>query len=142
MARLRPWLLLGLFTVAWFLPIFDGPDYTPDPRWLPGLDAFIVALGLRDGGESVLSVASALTNFLMLPAVLWLKAAPTRPAPRWSGLLLGGAALLNLGWAVPAPGGFDPLDLGPGYWLWLLSFALASALLFRSSRARHRPAAV
>ena len=107
-------------------PVVNDPDYTPKPRWLPGWDALLVALGLNDSTPTVLSVASAFTNVLMPLALSWLARSPRKPVPKWSAWLLVAATLLNLLWAWPST---DGLHLGAGYWLWTTSFCLAAVLL-------------
>ena len=142
MKRAWGWLLMIVFLAAWFLPVVNEPYHTPQPTWLPGWDAFLVALGLNDNDATIWSIASALTNGLMVAAIVWVVRSLRYHVPRYAGWLLAAAALLNLAWAWPAGPPEERIRLSVGYWLWSGTFFLASALLFLASRRSGRqPAA-
>jgi hypothetical protein len=131
--RVHGWCTAVLFGVAWFLPVLNDTTYEPTPAWLPGWDAFTIALGLRDGSDpSVLSACSALTNLLMPLAIFWLVRAPARTVPRHAGGLVAAAAVLNLAWVWPPSVGLT--ELGVGYWCWVGSFVVASGMLVMHAR--------
>lgn len=113
---------LLLFTIAWFLPVHKYGKTLP--QTLPGWEAFQVALSVDWGGDAgqryaaALSVASALTNFLVVILVL-----------AWCGRsehliqLIGWACMISLGlnaqWFLN-----DQSALRIGYYFWWLSFGV------------------
>ena len=127
----RPKLLFVVAMIAnalgWVLPVIDD-----DERVYRGVHAFRVALSplwpygdfhIPAGRTMWLSVASALTNvvFLALAVYLWPKVARSA-GDRIAVFVLGAAAMLNLHWPITLRA--SPLDLGSGYYFWVLSFVL------------------
>lgn len=136
-----------LFVVAWFVPVARGqailgpignwfggldtggglPPGVRGPDWLPGLQACDLAwqllTGDADGGDAWkqrLAGSTCLTNVVMLAGLVALAA---RRRTALVGVLLLGCAALNACWLWLD--GAPPADTyGPGYWLWLASFAL------------------
>jgi hypothetical protein len=120
-------LALVANALGWALPVVvDGP------RIYRGVHAFRVALSPLWPYEQFhipadyrmwLSVASALTNvgFVVLAVSLWPRVARSAGS-RLAVFVLGAATLLNLHWPVTLRGG--PVDLGVGYYVWVVSFVL------------------
>ncbi len=117
MKRGPVWASVIVFVGAWFFPVVRDVDYTPSPAWLPGSDALLIALGLRhDSSPSVFSVASGLTNGLMIAALRWLLRSPRHRPPRMARRLLAAASLLKR-WALwnersASPSATEPMVRG------------------------------
>jgi hypothetical protein len=127
--------------LGWVLPVIDD-----DPRVYRGVHAFRVALSplwpyeefhLPAGYVMWLSVASALTNvlFVVLAAYLWPSVARSA-GHRLAVFVLGAATLLNLHWPITLRA--SPLDLGVGYYVWVLSFVLLLVAVHPALVARSR----
>jgi hypothetical protein len=127
--------------LGWVLPVIDD-----DTRVYRGVHAFRVALSplwpyeefhIPAGRLTWLSVASALTNvlFVVLAAVLW-KAVARSEGHRLGVFVLGAATLLNLHWTVSLRG--SPLELGAGYYVWVISFVLLLLAVHPALGARRR----
>ncbi len=124
-----------MFAVSWFLPVHREGITLADLDWqegfLPGIQAFLVALGEVD---ETLGVLSAFTNFLMA-ATFWRIADAGRHRVALSAALLLASVAPNLWWLATA----DPwTDLLAGYWAWTASFGVAGVGL--ALRARALPA--
>lgn len=118
-------LALGLLlsAIAWFLPVHEYGKTLPET--LPGWEAFVVALSPSwDTGDpakcyaAALSVASALTNLLVLTLVFaWLRRGECLIQ------LIGWACIISLGlnaqWFLN-----HRSELRMGYYLWWLSFGV------------------
>ncbi len=118
----------------------DEPDEPAERPVIRGWEAAVFAILLVTAMSSVgdlAAVLSGLSNILIL--LTFLKLGGVRPPEsRWLVRLVGGAALLNLYWALSAlsewphfwQDGTSPLDIG--YWVWAASFiCVAAALLLR-----------
>jgi hypothetical protein len=135
-----PKLLLvawAAFIILWFLPVVaDAGELTDGP--VPGWEAFKTAFHPSGGwvGDA-LSMASGLTNGVMLLSALVLVLRGTPKAVTWLGWALAVSAFLNSMWAWP---GYDVelTSLLWGYWLWLGSFVLAAGVLL-AGRKPTRP---
>jgi hypothetical protein len=125
---------LLLFSIAWFLPVHEYGKTLP--QTLPGWEAFVVALSpswdtedLAQCYAAALSVASALTNLLVVTLVLaW------RRRSELLIQLIGWACIISLGlnaqWFLNHRSG-----LRIGYYLWWLSFGvLGLACLLPSNK--------
>jgi len=136
MNRSSPFRLLALlYVIAWFLPVAKDGTTLADGG-LPGWQAFRVALAplipydgfAEDTGifHNVISVASALTNFLMLLCLFWLAGPATTPRVRQSRWIIVAAAAIDAYWFRMAA------DLYLGYYCWLGSFVVLAVVAFRS----------
>ena len=133
--------VLLLYALAWFVPVIKGGVSLPDG--LPGWQAFRVALSpwipyqdfkVEGGAMRLLAPLSALTNFVMLGALLTILA-PSGSIRRALGWAAGVSFLVDASWIVF---GNDRGDLRAGYYLWWVSFALLAALLVRpAAHANH-----
>ena len=119
---------VAIWILAWFLPI-DTRGSATLPSGIPGWEAFRGALDLwGSSGDPLwlkaLAVASALTNFVFVGAVVSARLA-TRLRLLWIALLACG--LLNTFWFVLNDEWRSSLRIG--YYMWVASyFALAAAL--------------
>jgi hypothetical protein len=90
----------------------------------------------------ILSVASALTNVVFVGLAVALVAGFARTAARARAVLwiAAGAALLDLHWPISM--GENRVELEPGYFIWVGSFALLALTAFFAVRdaAEHRGA--
>jgi hypothetical protein len=116
--------------LGWVLPVVD--DYR-------GWQAFRVAFSpvwpfeqfkLNPGWLMVLSVASALTNVMFIVLAAVLAAGIVRTVARARAVLwaAAGAALLDLHWPISM--GENRVELEPGYFIWVGSFALLALAAF------------
>ena len=121
--------------LGWVLPVID--DYR-------GWQAFRVAFSpvwpfeqfkLNPGWLMVLSVASALTNVLFVVLAAALVAGVVGTAARARAVLwaAAGAALLDLHWPISM--GDNRVELEPGYFIWVGSFALLALAAFFAIRS-------
>ncbi|NNE36172.1 MAG: hypothetical protein HKN13_13105 [Rhodothermales bacterium] len=117
---------LALYVVSFFLPVYrfgiklfgDGVDD------IPGFEAFFYAIS---GELGFLGIVSALTNFLMVAALLKLSRFDRTTILSLAGVVIA-AAFLNLWWMTE---GFA--DLLIGYYAWWASFAsVATGLVLRA----------
>ena len=126
-------LLIAVMTyvLAWLLPVADGGT-TLLEGGVPGWEAFRVALapvwpyeGFANGNffMDLLSVGSALTNFVFIAALAVLSLGP-RTASRGVFWGLLSAALLNAHWFVLVD---ERSDLFIGYYMWVGSFLVLAA---------------
>jgi len=141
--RVLLWAASIAFVVSWFLPVIkNGLTF---PEGLPGWQAMRAVLDplwdhdkLRDRPWfSALSIASGLTNVVMIAALSHLHLTRLSPANRWKHWVVLAAAI-NASWT-----GFDwrDDDLRIGYYLWVVSFLLlAIAVLARGARTNQRGA--
>ena len=120
--------------LGWALPVID--DYR-------GWQAFRVAFSpvwpfeqfkLEPGLLMTLSVASALTNavFVVLAVALVAGFARTTVRARVVLWVAAGAALLDLHWPISM--GKNSVELEPGYFIWVGSFALLALAAFFAVR--------
>jgi hypothetical protein len=120
--------------LGWALPVID--DYR-------GWQAFRVAFSpvwafeqfkLEPGLLMILSVASALTNVVFVVLAVALVAGFARTAARARAVLwmAAGAALLDLHWPISM--GENRIELEPGYFIWVGSFALLALTAFFAVR--------
>jgi len=119
----------AVWAVAWFMPVIVGEPTLLDGR-IPGWQAFRQSLNPiwpylhPNAGDltwfDVLGVASGLTNFVFIGALLMTGAA--RPAAPWWKVLLG-CGLLNTFWLFMDGAA---ADLRIGYYLWVSSYFLLS----------------
>jgi hypothetical protein len=142
--RVLLWAASIAFVVSWFLPVIkNGWTF---PKGLPGWQAMRAVLDplwdhdkLRDRPWfSALSIASGLTNLVMIAALARLHLTRLASANRWKHWVVLAAAI-NASWM-----GFDwrDDDLRIGYYLWLLSFLLlAIAVWARGAGTDQRGAA-
>ena len=136
-------IALALFTVAWFVPVYDltvvvrpGGKHSLSFGW----DALRVALSpvldpswphsFADALQQVFDVASGLTNFVLLPAAGLLLSRRSWRLGRRAESMLWNCAALNLIWV----GEYSSLRVG--YYLWVASFA-ALAIAIRQRRHAH-----
>jgi hypothetical protein len=126
-AKLLFFLALVAHALGWVLPVIDDGE-----RVYRGVHAFRVALSplwpyeqfhIPTGYRLWLSIASALTNvaFVVLAAYLWPWVARSA-GNRLAVFVLGGATLLNLHWPITLRA--SPIELGVGYYVWIVSFVL------------------
>jgi hypothetical protein len=135
------WLI---HAIAWFVPVHKYGVRLP--KGVAGWEAFRIAVGPiwpYDGSGSwdpwygaVLTVASGLTNFLMVASLPIVLERTRRPrillvALAWAAV---GATMLNAQWVIDK----DWTDLRVGYYLWWGSFILLSVGAFRMPSARQR----
>jgi hypothetical protein len=134
-------LALVANALGWALPVIED-----EPRVYRGVHAFRVALSplwpyedfhIPAGRLVWLSVASALTNvlFVVFAAYLWRWVARAE-GHRLGVFALGAAALLNLHWTITLRG--SPLELGAGYYVWVVSFVLLLVSVHPALAARSR----
>ena len=136
MKRSSPLLRLAtlLYVVAWFLPVIkDGT--TLAQGGLPGWEAFRVALApLISYGDfakdtsifhNVISVTSALTNFLMLLCLYWFARADATPRVSQIRWLIVVAVAVDAYWFRMGT------SLLLGYYCWLGSFVVLAIVSFR-----------
>lgn len=121
------------FGVSFLLPVARGgitlARMDLHDGGLPGIQAFLLAVQ-----SDPLSAASALTNAAMLLS-FWRIRDAGRGWSRRLAIALSACAALNLTWLLR----MAPVsDLLPGYYLWLVSFAVTSAAF--GLRARSLPA--
>ncbi len=115
-------------------------DYLDAPCWLPGWNACRFAWHLlvdsddTTPGEELrrrLVGSTCLTNVVMVLALLAMAVGGRR---RWHGLLLLGCAGIDASWIYLID--HNPFEAwGPGYFMWLVSFALVGAGLCAERRA-------
>lgn len=140
MNRRAPFRLLALlYVIAWFLPVAKDGTTLADGG-LPGWQAFRVALaplipyeGFAEGTDvfhKVVSVASALTNLLMLLCLYWLAGSATTPRVRQIRWVIVAAVAIDAYWLRMAA------DLYLGYYCWLGSFVVLAVVAFRTASAR------
>jgi hypothetical protein len=127
----------ALFVVAWFLPVHREVD-----GWVPGVEAFVLALNPEDGAwwQRSLSRLTALSNGLVLVSLLMLLRRRAARLPAWLTWSFLIATILDSWWAWERAWRGDVAGLRIGYWLWLASFA-AMTLALAASRRRERVAA-
>ena len=129
------WLGAILHIVSWMLPVLASWMRSSD-RFL-GWDAFLSAIWPFDGAgetwyQGLHYVASALSNFLLIGALMLALVARRKPPHllRW---LVASSALLNTHWIL-----FTFSDergaLQIGYYLWLVSFFVVATGLFLDAR--------
>ncbi|MBL9076831.1 MAG: hypothetical protein JNL08_04965 [Planctomycetes bacterium] len=145
-----------LYLVAWFVPVFQGQNLfggaaewtrplgasaLSAPDWLPGWGACCAAWDLlvgdppreADAARVRTLGATCLTNAVMLVAFVVLAAGRQRLLV---GALLLGCAALDASWLYLNDREFVEA-LRPGYYLWLVSFALTGlGALLQPPRAR------
>jgi len=128
-------LALAAYTAAWFVRVVKGGSTLTDGI-LPGWEALRVALSPLwpykwniDGGLlGLLSVASALTNLIVLALPFWLHLARRhRPAVVIGPLWL--ATAINAFWMYPTP-----QDLRWGFYMWFGSFIILAVGLARYAK--------
>src|SRR5258706_8464175 len=135
MKRSAPFrIVVLLYVIAWFLPVIKDGATLADGK-LPGWEAFRVALApIMSYGEfakdtslfhNVMSVASALTNFLMLLCLFWLAGPATTSRVRQIRWVIVAAAMIDAYWLRLVP------DLLLGYYCWLASFVALAVVAFR-----------
>ncbi len=143
MDRRSPFRLLALlYVIAWFLPVAKDGATLADGE-VPGWQAFRVALAPlipyegfaedTDMFHNVVSVASALTNFLMLFCLYWLAGPATTPRVRQIRWVIVAAALIDAYWFRMAS------DLYLGYYCWFGSFVVLAVVAFRRAPAPDAP---
>jgi len=123
------WIGLALFGASFVLPAL-WPDEAPHEMFgvrqpLPGWLACVFGwVCLTDGTEFVgaLFGATCLTNLAMPVGVV---AARLRRPSRFAARLLWACAALDLAWLFVVP----VAQLGPGYYAWIASFAVAGAAI-------------
>lgn len=139
-----------LYLVAWLVPVYEGQQLlgvsgtsaASGPDWLPGWGAFRFAWDHLWGDAPTQQTAwqarvlgsTCLTNLVMLGALVAFALRKHRAVP---GLLLLLCAGLDASWLYLCEQ--DQIEsLRPGYYLWLLSFALTGlgALLQPTPAAR------
>ena len=142
--RVLLWTASSAFVVSWFLPVIKNGWTIPEG--LPGWQAMRAVLDplwdhdkLRDRPWfSALSIASGLTNIVMIAALAHLHLTRLSPANRWKHWVVLAAAI-NASWL-----GFDwrDNDLRIGYYVWLLSFLLLAIVVWaRGARIQRKEAA-
>lgn len=127
---------LAVYTAAWFMKVVDGGKTLADGM-LPGWEALRVALSpiwpyddIQSDGwlGDVLSVASGLTNLLVLAFPLWLHLARHHRVAWAVGPFILAAAV-DAQWMYP-----DAEGLRWGYYMWLGSFIILAIGLARAAR--------
>lgn len=127
--RVLLWIGLALFGASFLLPALwpDKPPHEmfsvrePMPGWLACVFGWMC---LTDGKEleGALVGGTCLTNLAMPVAVV---AARVRGPSRFAGRLLWACAAWDLAWVFVVPAE----QLGPGFYAWIASFAVAGAAL-------------
>ena len=127
------WLL---HVVAWFLPVYAGTY--PLPKWLPGWEAFNVALSaFYDYGHPkpwyavVIGALSALSTILFIVGSPWVALRGSRRLRLVSAWAASVAFVNNTTWYLLSN---DRAELRAGYFLWCLSFAVLAVALFRFAK--------
>jgi hypothetical protein len=129
------WLLDG---AAWFLPAVTGVGGGKIGPPITGVGAFVMAASavwpsqflLGTGYEAVLAILSVLTTLFFIVGSPWVVLRGTRSLRRVSAWLAAAAFLFNAHWYIRLrPDGWIS-DLGIGYFLWWLSFAVLAIGLF------------
>jgi hypothetical protein len=128
------WLLNGS---AWFLPVVTGVGGGKIGPPVTGAEAFGMAASavwpsqfLGTGYEAVLSTLSVLTTLFLIVGSPWVVLRGTRSLRRGSAWVAAAAFLFNTHWYIRLrPDGWIS-NLGVGYFLWWLSFAILAIGLF------------
>ena len=128
------WLLNGS---AWFLPVVTGVGGGKIGPPITGVGAFFMATSavwpgqfLGTGYEAVLATLSMLTTLLFIVGSPWAVLRGTSSLRRVSAWVAAAAFLFNAHWYIRLrPDGWIS-DLGIGYFLWWLSFAVLAIGLF------------
>jgi len=128
------WLLNG---AAWFLPVVTavgGGEIGPP---ITGVGAFAMAASsvwpsqfLGTGYEAVLSTLSVLTTLFFIVGSPWAALRGTRSLRRMSAWVAAAAFLFNAHWYIRLRPDRWISNLGVGYFLWWLSFAVLAIGLF------------
>jgi hypothetical protein len=126
-------MVVGLiYVISWFIPVLRDEKRFAGEYLFPGWQAFSIAIYPLfsskpfDGSalEWILSVVSALSNFLFIAAMIRLLVPPGARTSRWS-WALAAAAGVNAFWMIDP---WAPSGLFAGYYLWLASFVLLAFL--------------
>jgi hypothetical protein len=132
------WLLNG---VAWFLPVVRGVGGGEIGPPITGVGAFGMAASaiwpgqfVGTGYEAVLASLSVLTTLFFIVGSPWAVLRGTRSLRRVSAWVAAAAFLFNAHWYIRLrPDGWIS-DLGIGYFLWWMSFAVLAVGLFDLDR--------
>ena len=140
------WLLNG---AAWFLPVVTGVGGGKIGPPITGVGAFLMAASavwpsqfLGTGYEAVLSTLSVLTTLFFLVGSPWAVLRGTRSLRRVSARVAAAAFVFNAHWYIRLRSDGWISNLGVGYFLWWLSFAvlaLGPQISASSSRSSLRP---
>jgi hypothetical protein len=137
-------IALVIYAVAWFVPVVSMPPLFPISRgahaassfgWDAVLTAFSPVLhpgrpeSFADALGQIASVASGLTNLVLLAVASSLLVRRGRAAGKRTEAIVWECALLNLVWITMGT------DLRLGYVLWIASFVVLAIAIHASRRA-------